>query len=117
MNKEIADRWIKALRSGKYPQIQGKLRKEEGFCCLGVLCDIHDNKQWGDDLGGFSYLSNSGVIPEKVRKWAGMKSRDGSHLPRMGYPERRNRNLSGLNDNGRTFEQIADVIEEHWEEL
>lgn len=48
MIKEVADRWVAELRSGKYRQTTGYLNvvrseNEEypvGFCCLGVLCEI-----------------------------------------------------------------------------
>ena len=31
---------VAALRSGKYKQCTGALRKDDGFCCLGVACDV-----------------------------------------------------------------------------
>jgi hypothetical protein len=39
--------WINALRSGKYKQTTYKLQTEEGYCCLGVACElfIPKNKQ------------------------------------------------------------------------
>lgn len=45
MLKRKADRWVKALRSGKFKQGDGSLAKinEEGqveHCCLGVLAEI-----------------------------------------------------------------------------
>jgi hypothetical protein len=36
VNKEAMQQWIDVLRSGKYKQIQGMMRNEEGFCALGV---------------------------------------------------------------------------------
>jgi hypothetical protein len=40
LHPEVSRAWCEALRSGKYPQTQKRLRTEEGFCCLGVLADI-----------------------------------------------------------------------------
>lgn len=53
MNEAWKDKWVAALRSGKYTQTTGKLCREQaypgnkereaipaGFCCLGVLTDI-----------------------------------------------------------------------------
>lgn len=48
MKKEIADRWVQELRSGRYSQTVGNLhisdsstdRRPVGFCCLGVLCSM-----------------------------------------------------------------------------
>jgi len=49
MNKRLRDRWIAALRSGKYKQGNGALKSNDPddpesaqyyFCCLGVLREI-----------------------------------------------------------------------------
>lgn len=44
MDELLKAKWVKALRSGKYKQGVGKLkRRYEGqicHCCLGVLCEI-----------------------------------------------------------------------------
>lgn len=46
--------WIEALRSGKYKQSKGCLHTytgeaddEEGFCCLGVACDVQQEATRG----------------------------------------------------------------------
>ena len=42
MHKRIKRIWLEALRGGKYEQTTGVLRsKKDGFCCLGVLCDLY----------------------------------------------------------------------------
>lgn len=39
--------WIKALRSGNYQQGESALHlKGDGYCCLGVACDLFDNTRW-----------------------------------------------------------------------
>ena len=40
MNKDIKQKWVKALRSGEYKQGSRFLHYEDKFCCLGVLCDL-----------------------------------------------------------------------------
>lgn len=45
MNQEIKQKWIEALRSGKYKQGKYHLKivdesGEESFCCLGVLASL-----------------------------------------------------------------------------
>lgn len=42
MNPELKAKWVAALRSGEYRQVSGRLRKGDGFCCLGVLCTVAD---------------------------------------------------------------------------
>lgn len=41
LNPEFKEKWIEALKSGKYKQGKGKLRSnKEYYCCLGVACKI-----------------------------------------------------------------------------
>ncbi len=66
MNPEIKAKWIEALESGRYKKGKGYLRKEDEFCCLGVLCDIHDPSRWeqrkveGSDATEWGYLNKNG---------------------------------------------------------
>jgi hypothetical protein len=46
MKKEIKELWIHALRSGRYEQTKSALYNDGAHCCLGVLCDIHENVGW-----------------------------------------------------------------------
>lgn len=54
--KELKENWLSALKSGKYIQGAGQLRKGNSFCCLGVLCDIHPMLSISED--GYSDLFN-----------------------------------------------------------
>lgn len=45
MKRKLRDKWVAALRSGKYPQGHGRLSRKTAdgtskFCCLGVLCEV-----------------------------------------------------------------------------
>lgn len=40
LTREQKEQWLTALRSGKYQQTNGNLHDNNGYCCLGVLCDI-----------------------------------------------------------------------------
>lgn len=44
MNAELKAKWIAALRSGEYKQGRGKLKRNDLYCCLGVLCEVADIK-------------------------------------------------------------------------
>ena len=37
---EYKQPWLDALRSGKYKQGHGALRRGDAFCCLGVMADL-----------------------------------------------------------------------------
>jgi hypothetical protein len=107
MNPEIKQKWVAALRSGEYKQTTGHLRDETGFCCLGVLCDLHakeNNGQWEDG----HYLSTKDVLPDTVEKWAGVLGPS----PEVMEDDDKKSMLSELNDGGMTFARIADLIEE-----
>ncbi len=109
MNPQIKQKWVDALRSGEYQQTQNYLRKEDGFCCLGVLCDLYgkeNNVEWEiDEFYGYLYEKNSAVLPLSVMEWADVDGQWGSICNGT-------ETLAGLNEGGSTFEQIADVIEE-----
>lgn len=108
MNPDIKQQWIAALRSGKYKQTQGALRKNNKFCCLGVLCDLSGLYEWRQhnkegQIISFSYDGVIGVLPHAIADWADLEQRD---------PQTEGGVLSGLNDQGYTFKKIASIIEE-----
>lgn len=125
MKIDIADRWVAALRSGKYEQGTGLLRQRhldgsEEFCCLGVLCELYledhpgsqlapvfrpDLKPADSDNGDmYRYGECSDLPPDEVQEWAGISSNSCSAL-------------SEENDTGKSFEQLADLIDEEAERL
>ena len=122
-----AQKWVDALRSGKYTQGQNRLRSDDGkFCCLGVACDLYvqENPTLAEWCGG-TFLTprddSRSTLAIEVADWLGMK-RD----PRAPNLQNRNAaygsgsaytNLIVDNDEGSTFAQIADTIEAHQKEL
>lgn len=47
LDPELKQRWVSALRSGKYHQGHGCLRDiDNNYCCLGVLADLIDPEAW-----------------------------------------------------------------------
>lgn len=49
MPTELLERWVEALRSGKYGQVRERLRYEDSYCCLGVLCDVIEPQGWEEE--------------------------------------------------------------------
>jgi hypothetical protein len=96
--------WIKALRSGEYKQISGKLGDNNGYCCLGVACEVY-RKQFPLELvvrgyGDRVYDGFYGELPPVVREAFGLDNEQ------MGL-------CMEMNDNqGKTFSEIADYLEE-----
>ena len=121
MNPQVKEKWVNALRSGNYKQTTGNLYESEvGYCCLGVLTDLYLKEkglEW-DTNAGMSGTNMSGwmcfdseyeFLPESVRDWAGLEDNCGTYEDDViegGFIC-----LSGINDNGASFIELADVIE------
>lgn len=109
--QEIKKEWLRRLRSGEYKQGQDYLNRNGRFCCLGVLCDIAEEQGVVTSslvsyyTRGYGEELRDGSLPYEVVAWAGLDHSD----PRPG-----GHRLSSMNDSGYTFDQLADIIEEHW---
>lgn len=104
-------RWVKALESGKYKQGKGSLHrineeKEHEFCCLGVACDLY--KKLGGRLPTIKkrdlvqYGGCDIYLPPTVKDALGLSATNGS----FASPS----SLADMNDNGKSFKEIAAVI-------
>lgn len=125
LRPKVKKLWCKALRSKKYTQCRGALHKPDGFCCLGVLCDVHRKitKKKGWERYDYQYLKYrdvTGVLPAEVTRWAlGADINDTYEIGALkgwnaGNPVVLDRALSEWNDNEeQNFEQIADLIEKY----
>lgn len=78
MKKEIADKWVEALRSGEYNQGRGYLRVENEYCCLGVLCEILDVPKVKENDEKYIYDGRGDVLPVSVVNLVGIYGNDGS---------------------------------------
>jgi hypothetical protein len=125
--KDMWLKWIQALRSGNYAQIHSRLRTSEGFCCLGVICNlvVADNlaswEEMNDPPGRFQLKhsdgdSNTWELPNAVSQSYGLTHSAGFSVqlnPRLeGSVEPIYQTLAQLNDNySATFEEIATILE------
>ena len=106
---ENAMKWIDALRSGEYTKTEGVLQNPKGFCCLGVACKVYEqetgNKLPVNEFGTF--IEDTLIRDYKcVREWIGLSSGNG------GFEETGGDNsLTELNDQGKSFSEIAGIIE------
>lgn len=110
--------WVEALRSGKYRQTDAALRRGDGFCCLGVACDISGLGEWSDtDVDG-KVIYRVGeepapnYLPKAVVSWLGVAG----YNPRVKV-DGGTEVLAMMNDNGSSFTEIADIIESEPEGL
>ncbi len=120
MKRDVAKKWVGALRSGNYKQIRQALKRVknnqiESFCALGVLCDLYQKEHPDKPLAevtldrktkngnAVSIGGQEGDLPNKVKNWAGI---NGHYLlPSAGV------SIPELNDRGTSFKKIADLIE------
>lgn len=112
MKPEIAEKWIKALRSGDYNQGKQKLKYNNFFCCLGVLCEIAVKEGVIKPSINDEYEGSSLFLPFEVYStWANMKNN-------YGEINSIRSSLFKLNDaENMSFEQIADIIEANAENI
>jgi hypothetical protein len=106
MPKDILAKWLAALRSGEYRQTNRFMhnRKENSFCCLGVLQDSTCGKivEAEDEyLPAMEWIEQYCV--HFFDKYGG-RSAD-PFLPAL------QKSAAGANDGGATFAEIADAIE------
>lgn len=64
INKKEFNKWIKALRSGKYKQAKGQFQKEDGYCCLGVACRVINKTDLNTPLKGITSYESYPDTPE-----------------------------------------------------
>lgn len=96
MDAGLKQKWVKALRSGKYEQARGCLKSNNAFCCLGVLADLV-----GVKFDKFDY--------PKLHGW------DGNYNTLLPIDEPTSVVLyeknDGVGQHEHSFDEIADFIE------
>lgn len=128
MKHEIAEALIARLASGKDNKGRNKLTSiaPNGVvtdCCLGVLCKLAidlglkvkveikpSNEADPEGVKDVYYDGECFYLPESVRNWAGMRSRQGSWL-NNGNSEIHS--LVRINDNNDSFGPVIAAIKEH----
>jgi hypothetical protein len=139
LKPEVKQLWLEGLRTGGFQQCSGILSDGVGYCCLGVLSELayregvltrevqntykplfggYEDPRRGETIVYYGALAASGVLPREVADWA-FEEFDATVVywenprvwdPRLGVKVITS--LADLNDEGLTFEEIADVIEE-----
>jgi hypothetical protein len=125
-NKENMRKLVTALRSGEYKQCRSRIRIGDSYCCLGVATDLYHKEREGEwipcpvDAYGRGEMASTlrprmnSIMPDRVSAWLGLIGQDGNIFigPRSdGYQL----TASILNDyEGKSFNEIADKIEEEY---
>jgi len=116
---ENRKKWIAALRSGKYSQVRSRLKTDDGYCCLGVACEVLDAKVSSGRAGTDSVCYEHGlegiktvtdtILPYSIAHKLGISPTGTFDSHNHAYDC-----LWKLNDFADySFSKIADVIEEN----
>jgi hypothetical protein len=98
-------KWIAALRSGEYEQGTVWLCKQDKYCCLGVGCELLNiPHNFVDEIK--SYGGRTQLAPEELVEQLALRGPSGK-------PKDDSLSLVALNDRGKSFEEIADIIEKN----
>lgn len=125
----LTRKWVEALRSGNYPQTNGCLKNDEGFCCLGVAADVMAPSAWlktqnEDGEYRFRNSNTNALLPDE--DWLrlapkNVKYKNPDYDPNCDWDteffdlEPSQDDMAELNDSSKlNFNQIADIIESWW---
>lgn len=113
------EKWIAALRSGNFKQGQYVLcevgESENKYCCLGVACELFKDElhlrveeelyttPFGPRRNVKAYNRVKIALPESVKNFLGLASWNGKVSEHS--------SLAAMNDEGVSFEKIANIIE------
>lgn len=127
MKKTIMNKWVKALRSGKYKQCREKLCNvdgktgEESFCCLGVLTDLYlkerkrqkkgpnikffrtytmEDMDHEGDFSKWEIDGEDGCLAPEVAEWAGFNTATDNYKTGCFSNGKKEIDLAILNDGG-----------------
>lgn len=131
--KEIRQKWIDALRSGDFKQTSGALRDRNKYCCLGVLCELEGidlTRKFSEEnkfveIGSMCYPWDLRDIEDvQVPKWIRCGSAvSATHMKvALENGDHKTYNkfvtvgtflqlLAEYNDQGRSFHDISNLIE------
>ena len=100
MDKQIRDKWVKALRSGRYKQAREYLYDGRGYCCLGVLARVQGAKP--------NELEDQSLLEYDLKKYsAGIRIKSQKTLAEKN-------DGTGFDCKSQTFKEIADYIEKRY---
>lgn len=127
--------WIPTLRSGEYEQeTTGYLHKGNGYCCLGVACDLFIRRGELDGWSSDFFKKHEGWItddtyalgdeyqwlPAQLAERLGMNPQGGRTDGKTFTDGNGNcgyETLTEANDDAIPFSKIADLVENYVEEL
>jgi hypothetical protein len=115
---EFKEKWLEALRSGKFKQGISRLHNlgSDKYCCLGVACRIMHPKI---KLHSFNYIVNKigakkvpSILKDNCKKVPSILKDNCNVIDTLKTNDLTCK-LADMNDKGRSFKQIANWIEKN----
>lgn len=125
MDKRVKNLWVNALLSNQFNQGKGYLRKDNKYCCLGVLCELFSQERqghWEENKFITNNSEDTRYLPLDVSNWAGFtKIKNttvynpvpGNKVQDDSLFSKRTLSYSEMNDKGFSFREIANLIQEN----
>jgi len=113
--QKLREDWLKALRSGEYEQTTGVLHDGLGYCCLGVLTHVYlshveeDSEEYREAKE--SLVDEDAELKALVSAGCGLRCVCGGS--KSGQDVLGHYSLAEANDDGKSFAEIADFIEQN----
>lgn len=104
MNAELKTKWLDALRGGLFAQGTEFMRRGDWYCGLGVLCAISEQCK-------FTVSQQSSRRFEGVYEVDALDGSSASGLVTEWIGDEAYQAIARMNDNGKSFAEIADWIE------
>lgn len=115
MPKAMKEKWLAALRSGKYKQGKGALYDPvtDGYCCLGVLEHVCDGKV---EMYTSAVNLHNKAMAMPTKEWYEANGITGLEDKQYdSYGTTTEWRLAHMNDSDKSFAEIADFIEKEVE--
>jgi hypothetical protein len=120
---DIKEKWLTALRSGKYVKGTGRLCGGNKYCCLGVLCEVQQrpkslvetttvtNSYYFDNMSNYISIENElfEILREGGTFWGYTIDIIKDLFPSIGGSS-----LAEINDNVDSFDEVIEIIEKYF---
>ena len=111
MNIVFKNKWVAALESGQYKQAKKILYDGfDGYCCLGIACIIKGAEFTSYEDSDGEIYDNRPVFESTNLAENNDEKLNEAFLQEIGMTNAQQMELAWMNDNGKSFKEIAKFI-------
>jgi hypothetical protein len=111
---DIKEKWLEALRSGKYKKGKDCLLNDDKYCCLGVLCEIQERPKNHIHEFKFSFDGNTGSLNTDNSLYETLNSLGYFNGFKIKIEGKEYMTLAYINDESETFDNVIEIIEKYF---